>query len=439
MRVLLRQVGAAHDRLRAELGMEESVDQVDAGASGKYREHFQETQSPPRRRACILRRSEQYEPIVQSEAEALASAGFDVEVICVRSGNSPRRAVVNGVTVIRMPVRLRSGLLGKAASYGLFFLCAAGSVSIRHIRRPYAVVQANSLPDFLVFAALVPKLLGCRVIAYMQEPAPELAATILRRKCVTSFLARIEQWAIRFADHSVTVTEQLKKRYVERGASADRITVILNCADPAILLAKWSPRPIASKPGLVVVCHGTIADRYGQDTIISAARILRDEIPGLRVVITGRGPGTRDLINAIAGHELQDVVQFEGWVTQARLNDILHSADVGIVAQKASPYSQLVHTNKMVDYWIFGLPVIASRLHAVSQLYDDRIIEYFEPGNASDLATAIQRLYADPVRRAELAENGKLAQLRNGWAAQRISYLGVFNSLLGDVVSPAGI
>ena len=346
---------------------------------------------------------------------------------------------MNGVTVIRMPVRLRSGMLGKAASYGLFFLCAAGSVSIRHIRRPYAVVQANSLPDFLVFAALVPKLLGCRVIAYMQEPAPELAATILGRKCVTSFLAHIEQWAIRFADHSVTVTEQLKKRYVERGAAADRITVILNCADPGILLAKWSPMPIESKPGLVVVCHGTIADRYGQDTIISAARILRDEIPGLRIVITGRGPGTGELIKAIASHELQDVVQFEGWVTQARLNDILHSADVGIVAQKASPYSHLVHTNKMVDYWIFGLPVIASRLHSVSQLYDDRIIEYFEPGNASDLARAIQRLYADPVRRAELAENGKLAQLRNGWAAQRISYLGVFNSLLGDVVRPAGM
>ena len=124
-------------------------------------------------------------------------------------------------------------------------------------------------------------------------------------------------------------------------------------------------------------------------------------------------------------------------VSQAKLNDILHSADVGIVAQKASPYSHLVHTNKMVDYWIFGLPVIASRLHAVSQLYDDHVIEYFEPGNAPDLAAAIRRLYADTARRAELAENGKLAQLRNGWAAQRISYLTVFDSLLGNVTARA--
>jgi glycosyltransferase involved in cell wall biosynthesis len=110
-------------------------------------------------------------------------------------------------------------------------------------------------------------------------------------------------------------------------------------------------------------------------------------------------------------------------------------ADIGVVAQKASPYSHLVHTNKMVDYWIFGLPVIASRLRAVSALYDDRFIEYFEPGDAAGLAAAIRRLRQHPERRAELAENGKLAQLRNGWAAQRIAYLGVFEDLLGDVIS----
>jgi glycosyltransferase involved in cell wall biosynthesis len=372
---------------------------------------------------------------VRSEAEALIDAGFDVEVICIRSADGPHRAVVNGVKVIRAPVRLRSSVFGKAVGYGLFFLFAAGSVSIRHIRRPYAVIQANSLPDFLVFAALAPKLLGCRVVAYMQEPAPELAATVLDQKWVAGFLARIEQWAIRFADHAVTVTDQLKQRYVERGAAEDRITVVLNCADPGIFLADWTPSPIEGKSRFIVVCHGTIADRYGQDTILEAARILRNEIPDLHVVITGRGPGTGKLVKEIANYELQGVVQYEGWVSQTRLNDILYSADVGIVAQKASPYSHLVHTNKMVDYWIFGLPVIASRLRAVSQLYDDSVIEYFDPANASDLAAAIRRLYADPERRAELALNGKLAQLRNGWGTQRISYLSVFNSLLGNVAT----
>jgi glycosyltransferase involved in cell wall biosynthesis len=385
---------------------------------------------------CILRRSDQYEPTVQSEAEALARAGFDVEVICMRAAGSPGHAVVNGVTVIRLPVRLRNSIASKAVGYGLFFLLAAGNVSVRHLRRRYAVVQANTLPDFLVFAALLPKLLGSRVVAYMQEPAPELAETVLGRIWITGVLARIEQWAMRFADHSVTVTDQLKERYVERGAAADRITVVLNCADPDIVRGNWSPPSAVAKSGFVVVCHGTIEHRYGQDTIVDAARILRDEMPDLRVVITGSGSRTSELVKSIADYRLQDVVQFEGWVSKSRLNDILYAADVGIVAQKASPYSHLVHTNKMVDYWIFGLPVIASRLHAVSQLYDDQFIEYFEPGDAADLAAAIRRLRADPARRAELARNGEFTQFKNGWASQRISYLSVFDSLLGNVAKP---
>jgi glycosyltransferase involved in cell wall biosynthesis len=400
-------------------------------------ERSEEMRSPARRRAALLRQGNWYGPEIRREAEALAGAGFDVEMFLMRADDAPRRAVVNGVTIIRLPVRQRSSMAGTFINYGLFTLCAAAFLSIRHIRRPYAVVQANSMPDFLVFAALVPKLLGCRLVAYLQEPTPELAETIVGRKWLTSFLSRIEQWSIRFADHTVTVTEQLKQRFVERGAPADRITVVLNCTDPSTFLENWSPPSLESKSGFIAVCHGTIEDRYGQDTIIDAASILRDELPDLRVVITGTGSRTRELADAIVDHKLQDVVQFEGWVSRTRLDDILYSADVGIVAQKASSYSHLVHTNKMVDYWIFGLPVIASRLHAVSELYDDRFVEYYKPGDAADLAAAIRRLHADTARRAELAENGKLAQRENGWATQRIIYLGVFDSLLGDVLTQA--
>jgi glycosyltransferase involved in cell wall biosynthesis len=368
--------------------------------------------------------------MVQREAEALAAAGFDVEVICMRDPDRPRRSVVNGVTVISLPVRWRrSGKARYLIDYGYFFVLATGILAFRHIRRPYTVVQVNSMPDFLVFAAIVPKLLGSRVVAYLHEPTPELVETLFGPSRMTGILASIEQWVLRFADHSVTVTDQLKQRYVERGAQADRITVVLNCPDPQTLLANWEPPPQAARSELVVVSHGTIEDRYGQDTIIEAAGLLRDEMPDLRVVLTGRGSLVGEMIAAIADRGLQEVVRFEGWVSRPRLNEILYSADVGIVAQKASPYSHLVQTNKMVDYWIFGLPVIASRLRSVSEAYDDEVIEYYEPGDAAGLAAAIRRLHDDPGRRAKLARSGELAHLRNGWATQRAIYLGVFDAI----------
>ena len=386
-----------------------------------------------RPRICLVRQMSDYQPQVQRVAELLAGAGVDVEVICMKDPGRSRRTVENGVTVISLPASLsKAGKLRYVVDYLWFFLLVSALLAIRHARRPYAVIQIYTMPDFLVFAAAVPKLLGARVLAYMNEPSPELAETMYGSPRLVRLFVRIERAVLRFADRAITVTEQLKARYVERGAQADRISVVLNAADPVSSRAGWVPPPRPAKEEFVVISHGAIEERYGQDTILEAARLLREEIPSLRVVLTGAGSTVEQMLHAIHEWDLSDVVRFEGWVSRHRLNDLLWTADVGIVAQKASPYSHLVHTYKMVDFWIFGLPVVASRLRAVSETYDDTVIEYFEPGDPIDLARAIRRLYLDPERREELAVNGRLAEKRNGWSAQQRELLAVYRALLAE-------
>jgi len=381
-------------------------------------------QGARRPRVCIVRQIDVHEPFVQRAAEALLDAGFDVEVLCARHPDRPRRTRVNGVDITSLPaVRGGAGPRGYALAYGSFFVLSACTLAIRHLRRPYAVVQVNTMPDFLVFAAIGPRLLGSRIFAYMNEPTPELAETLFGAPRVTRALGWIEQRALAFADHAYTVTEQLKQRYVDRGARPERITVVLNGADPGVRFADWKPAGNGSSGAFTVICHGSVEDRYGQDTLLEAVRMLRPELPDLRLVLTGRGSAVDRILRLVEAYGLQDIVEFHGWVSDQRLNDLLHAADVGVVAQKASPYSHLVHTNKMVDYWLFDLPVIASRLRAVSELYDDSVLEYYRAGEATDLARAIKRLHDDPRRRAELSRNGRLAQERNGWGVQREAYL----------------
>jgi glycosyltransferase involved in cell wall biosynthesis len=375
-------------------------------------------------RVAIVRQTDQYEPPVQRAAEALVAEGVDVEVICMRHPERPRRAVASGVEITRLPTSLgRSSRYRYLLDYSWFFVLAAITLTLRHLRRPYAVVQVNTMPDFLVFAAAVPRLLGSRVFLFMNEPTPELAEAIFGRGRATRALRRIEQRALASADHAFTVTEQLKQRYVEHGASPDRITVVLNGTDPKVRFRSWSPSANGSKQGFTVICHGAVEARYGQDTLVEAARLLERELPDLRWVLTGRGTLVDELLRTIRAHGLEERVRFHGWVSENRLNDLLHAADVGVVAQKASAYSHLVHTNKMVDYWLFGLPVIASRLRAVSRLYDESVLEYFTAGDAADLARAIRRLYHHPERRTELSRNGRRAQEKNGWGVQREAYL----------------
>ena len=239
------------------------------------------------------------------------------------------------------------------------------------------------MPDFLVFATALPKLFGSRVVAYMHEPSPELAESLFGPGPREPALARVEQLVLRFADHSIAVTDQLKERYVERGARPEGITVVLNGADPGVsarrLDAAGLRRRRRARSRSSVTARSRIATARTRSSRLP--RILKPELPDLRVVIVGRGKATDALVAQIAETETGDVVSFEGWVSDERLREVLHSADVGIVAQKATPYSHLVSTNKMVDYWIFGLPVIASRLRAVSELCDESTLEFYEPGD----------------------------------------------------------
>jgi glycosyltransferase involved in cell wall biosynthesis len=380
-----------------------------------------------------VRQTDHYELPVRREAEALQEAGFDVEVILMRpKSGGPEHETVAGVELTYLPSSLtKTSRARYVLDYARFFLLVSWTLLRRHMRRRYAAVQVNTMPDALVLATLPVRLLGARVVAYMHEPSPELAETVLGSGPIVRVIAFVEQLVLRFSHHAVAVTDQLKERYVERGARGEKISVVLNGADPADRIGDWQPseRPYPAD-AFVVVCHGTVEDRYGQDTIVDAAALLRDELPDVRFVLVGRGKYVDELVARIRSHGLEDIVDWEGWVTDERLNDLLHGADVGVVAQKASPYSHLVHTNKMVDYWIFGLPVIASRLRAVSELYDDSVLEYYTPGDAVDLARAIRRLHDDAARREELINNGRAAQEAHGWNVQRDVYLAVFDRIL---------
>jgi glycosyltransferase involved in cell wall biosynthesis len=385
--------------------------------------------APPR--ALIVRQTDLYEMPVRREAEALVSAGYEVEVLCMRGAGRPRRVTVNGVRVTSLPLGItKSSKAGYVIGYGAFFVAATLGVTMRSLRRRYRVVQVNTMPDFLVFCAAFAKLTGAKVVAYMNEPTPELAETIYGSPRISRLMVRFEQAALRFADHAVTVTPQLRARYAERGADATRISVVLNGTDRSTLLAGWTPGAAPPRNDrFTVICHGTIEDRYGQDTIVEAAALARERIPNLEVVFTGRGSHVPAVLALAKRLGVDDITSFEGWVDRVRMNDLLHNASVGVVAQKSSPYSNLVTTNKMGDYWIHGLPVIASRLDALEALCDDATLEYYEAGNARSLADALVRLYNDPARVRELMRNGEPAVEHYGWSTQKHEYLAVYAAL----------
>lgn len=391
-------------------------------------------------RVAVVRHCRDYELDVRREAEALVAAGVRCEVLYLGRRGAPWVETVDGVTLRRVPgAKSRGGAARYLIEYGSFVVSAGALLTVLHMRHRYQAVQANTMPDLVVYAALVPKLTGVPVVAFMQEPVPELALSLGAGPRTVRLLAAVEQRALRFADRAVTVTGALRQRYVERGADPQRIHVVHNGPDPAHL---HLPAPGARRgpegDRLVILCHGTIEERYGHSTLIDGLALAAEEVPGLHLVVTGRGSQTEAMLARVAERGMADRFDYEGWVSEERLAELLRLADVGVVAQLSSPYADLVHTNKMYDYWIAGLPVIASRLASTAADFGDDTLAYFEPGDPDDLARQLVRLARFPELRAELARAGQRAYARVGWAVERERYLEVYRGLLPDLIPADG-
>ena len=245
-------------------------------------------------RIAVLRQGLfEVDPRCQREVHALLQEGHEVDVICRRDEGRPWIERDGRLTVRRLPIPLRrGGALTYLADYAIFFIAAFVLLTSLHARRRYKLVQVHSLPDPLVFAALVPKLTGARVILDLHECMPEFAATkfgVPLDHAAVRAVAAAEQASIRFADFAITCTNQMREAFVGRGADPDKIGVVHNTAEEEIFDPARHPPRARDNGRFTLICHGSVEERYGLDTAIQAVASLADEIPELRLQIYRQG------------------------------------------------------------------------------------------------------------------------------------------------------
>lgn len=368
---------------------------------------------------------------VLREVTALVDDGHEVDLICLRKPGEPARERHGRLTIRRLAVRRGSnrGPGGYLLGYGQFFVRAAIMVSALHLRRRYRLVQVHSLPDALVFAAVIPRLTGARILLDLQECMPEFYASkfaVAMDHPVVRLIAAMEQRSIRFADLVITPTAQLRQAFIDRGAAAEKIGVVMDGADEEIFhpIPEIQPDP----DRFTLISHGTVEERYGLDTAIEAVAVLREEIPNLRLEIYGDGsdlPRLHRLASALGVH---DRVRFsDGFVPFGQLVAALAAADVGIVAMKRDAFRDLTLASKAFDFIAMGLPMAVSRTRSVEETFDPDSVELFESGDPADLARAIRRVYADRGYRARLAAQ---PTERYRWTYHRARYLETVHRLL---------
>ncbi len=372
---------------------------------------------------------------VRREVECLLDAGHEVDVISLRREGQSGRETWRGANAYRLPLRhRREGALLYVLEHLAFMAMASVLATFLHLRRRYDVVQANTIPDSVVFASIGPKLLGARTMLDLHECVPEFVGTkygVSPRHPLVRLSAFVEQAAIRYADRVVTCTQEMKDVFVARGAPAEKIDVVLNAADESIFdVEKYPPRP--REPGRFnLVCHGSVEERYGHDTLIEAVALLRDEIPELRLDVYGEGSFLPEVEEMVRERSLEDRVWLaRDYVPIEQLLDGLAGCDAGVVAMKKDAFRDLTHCNKMYDLIAMRRPAVISRTRSVQSYFDEGCFEYFDADDPEGLAGAIRTLHSDPQLGERLVERAWEVNEPYRWPRQRQVYLRSVESLL---------
>ncbi len=377
------------------------------------------------------------DPRVRREAEALAGSGMSVDVICLQQPGSTKKDLVNGVSVFRIPItRKRGSPVRYLWEYSLFLLLAGYKLFQRNLGAGYDIVHVHNMPDVLVFSAIVPRMTGAKIILDLHDPMPEVFMakySMPADHSMIRLLLSLEKKSIRFADVVLTPNVAFQTLFIERGCPKDKIHVVMNVPDPAIFhKANGTVSPVRARSAneFVMMYHGTVVERHGLDTAMDALAQLRGKIGNITFHVFGDGDFVDEFKKRVEQLGLQDVVKYHGQVGIDTIAATIGHVDVGIIPNKKSVFTDINFPTRIFEYLSKGKSVVAPRTRGIKDYFSEDEIEFFEPGNATDLAKVILRIQQDPERSKAVVNRGMRVYERCSWPVEKARFMKVVNSLM---------
>ncbi len=370
---------------------------------------------------------------VRRYAEALVARGDTVDAVALRRDGQPEFEVIRGVNVYRIQSRTidETGPLSYLRKLLAFFFRSAWWLTTRHARAPYQLLHVHSVPDFQVFAALIPRLSGARIILDIHDIVPEFYASkfaVTEASLLFRLLVLVERISAAFSHHVIISNHLWHHKLTARSVTPAKCTPLINYPDRRTFHPRPRTRPAGSE---FVLCYpGTLMWHQGVDLAVRAMERLRDAAPDLRFLIVGDGADRERIKRMIAESGLEDRIRLVGLLPIEQVAETLANVDAGIVPKRAEGFGDEAFSTKIPEFMAMGIPVIASRTRIDQHYFNDSMIQFFEPGNVDDLAAKILTLMHRPDKRAVLIEGAREFVRANNWDVKKHAYLDLVDSLV---------
>lgn len=392
-----------------------------------------------RRRVCMVAYSTyESDGRIRRYAEELTKRGDLVEAISIAAGNTPLGVETTaGVAAYRIQYRdyKERGKLSYAWPLLRFLWAAGWALARRHEEVRYDLIHVHNIPDFLVFAALYPKLTGAKVILDIHDIVPELFAAKFGsrggRMCFW-LLRAIETAACRFADHVIVANHLWHKKLITRSVPAERCSVMMNHVDPDI----FHRRPRTRHDGRrIALFHGSFQWHQGLDLAIEALATIRDRAPDLELHFYGGGGGAdrvQQLRRLAERLGLNGAVRIFDPVPLDEVPALVANADLGLVPKRADTFGNEAYSTKIMEFMSQGVPVVVSRTKIDTYYFDEKTVRFFPSGDPAAMGEAMLAVLEDRALRESLVTAGEEYVARNNWHTKRTEYLNLVDTLTAE-------
>ena len=296
----------------------------------------------------------------------------------------------------------------------------------------YGVILKNKIRDFvenseveilhvhdiqIAKAAIsVSKRFGIKYNIDLHENRPEIMKYY---KHVNSFLGKIfisplrwkkaEESFVEKANKIIVVTENAKEELLSRVKIDQKKIVVYpntvrndfykNIKVDTVLEKQYSKN-------FVITYVGNTSERRGLLTVIESLKTLRKTIPNIKLLIIGKSSFDDVLKNEIKKHDVEELVDFIGWVKENEIPNYLSISKLGLSPLHRNIHHDTTYANKIFQYISFGCPIVSSDVIAQSELVKKHNIGVvFEDRNVMDLTKKIIQLYNEKELFEKLRSN----------------------------------
>ena len=355
----------------------------------------------------------------------LAMSGHGAEIDLLTHGHGsevdvPRMRIIRIPRFfLRRPVKVGPSFAKAFCDFWLFVWTVA-----LMIRRRYDVVHAHEESAF--FSLFLARLFRVNFIYDMHSSLPEQLTHFGYRRSgfIVGLFRRLERMCLRQSDVVITISPALEDYARSRMPDPQRHFLIENSVveevrlrgestgDEAVEL-EWLDDSLA-RGDRIVAYAGTFEPYQGLDLLLEAFANLVDGCKNARLLLIGGSHEQVERYRALASRlSLDGRCLLTGTMGQSQVRQLLSRVDVLVSPRLGGTNTPL----KVYEQLASGVPLVATRVLAHTQVLDDEISVLVEP-TPVELATGIRRVLEDPAAGREMGRRAKAAyEKRYGWDA----------------------